>query len=295
MVHGHAVPDSRLGELTDSATLVGDVDGLQRRFDDDGYIFVGGALDPDRVRAARAEVLARLESLDEIEPGTDGIATGRSERDRHHPDRGEFWREISAGTAVRAASHGSGTRRVLEALAGEPVVPFDYLMLRVAVPGRATEVHYDYPFFARLHDRTRTVWTPLGDTPIVSGPLFVIEGSHRFGDIIDGMIGHDVATSAQPAAFGQTAIEIAEERDTRLLTTEFRAGDILVFGMYTAHGSLDHHDETKRVRMSCDARWQPARLPVDDRYMGDRPGGTTGQGYGELNGARPLTESWHVR
>lgn len=295
MVHGKIVPEDRLGELTDSAELVSDVDALRRRFDEDGYVFVRGALRADEVRAARAEVLARLMAVDEIEPGTDGIATGRSERDRQHPDRGEFWRDISAGGALRAASHGTATRAVLEALLGEPVVPFDYLMLRVAVAGRATEVHYDYPFFARLHDRTRTVWTPLGDTPIVSGPLFILEGSHRFDDVIDAMIGHDVATSAQPAAFGQTAIEIAEERDTRLLTTDFRAGDILVFGMYTAHGSLDHHDESNRVRMSCDARWQPARLPIDPRYLGDAPAGTTGEGYGELNGARPLTESWHVR
>ena len=29
--------------------------------------------------------------------------------------------------------------------------------------------------------------------------------------------------------------------------------------------------------------------------MGDRPEGTTGAGYAELNGAKPLTEQWHVR
>lgn len=295
MVHGEIVPEDRLGELTDSAELVSDVDALRRRFDEEGYIFVRGALRADDVRAARAEVLSRLMEVDEIESDTDGIATGRSERDRRQPDRGAFWRDVSAGGALRAASHGTATRAVLEALLGEPVVPFDYLMLRVAVAGRATEVHYDYPFFARLHDRTRTVWTPLGDTPIVAGPLFILEGSHRFDDVIDAMIGHDVATSSQRAAFDRSAVEIAEERNTRLLTTDFRAGDLLVFGMYTAHGSLDHHDDTKRVRVSCDARWQPASLPIDPRYMGDDPAGTTGEGYGELNGARPLTESWHVR
>ena len=75
----------------------------------------------------------------------------------------------------------------------------------------------------------------------------------------------------------------------------FKAGDALVFGMYTAHGSLDHHDETGRVRVSCDARWQAGALEVDARYMGDHPAGTTGNGYAELNGAKPLTEQWHVR
>ena len=65
--------------------------------------------------------------------------------------------------------------------------------------------------------------------------------------------------------------------------------------MYTAHGSFDHHDDTGRVRVSCDARWQAADLDIDKRYMGDRPEGTTGAGYAELNGAKPLTEQWHVR
>jgi hypothetical protein len=34
------------------------------------------------------------------------------------------------------------------------------------------------------------------------------------------------------------------------------------------------------------------RLSTDVRFQ---PGGTTGAGYGELNGAKPLTEPWHIR
>ena len=50
-----------------------------------------------------------------------------------------------------------------------------------------------------------------------------------------------------------------------------------------------------RVRLSCDVRWQPASLPLDARYFGANPPGTTGAGYAELNGAKPLTQEWHVR
>ncbi len=80
-----------------------------------------------------------------------------------------------------------------------------------------------------------------------------------------------------------------------MLTRNFEAGDIALFGMYTAHGSLDNHSSIGRVRLSCDVRWQPATLPVDDRYFGSNPPGTTGAGYGELVGAKPLTQEWHVR
>jgi hypothetical protein len=68
------------------------------------------------------------------------------------------------------------------AVAGEPVVAQDYLFLRVGVAGRATGLHYDYPFFARAHDRVWTVWLPLGDVPMERGPLVMVEGSHRFRD-----------------------------------------------------------------------------------------------------------------
>ena len=40
---------------------------------------------------------------------------------------------------------------------------------------------------------------------------------------------------------------------------------------------------------------QRASDPVAERYVGPNPRGTTGIGYGELNGAKPLTEPWHVR
>ena len=65
--------------------------------------------------------------------------------------------------------------------------------------------------------------------------------------------------------------------------------------MFTMHGTFDNHSPQGRVRLSCDVRWQPASDPLDPRYAGSDPPGTTGIGYGELNGAKPLTEDWHTR
>jgi len=62
-----------------------------------------------------------------------------------------------------------------------------------------------------------------------------------------------------------------------------------------AHACLDHHDATGRVRVSCDLRWQGKSMPADERYFGPDPGGTTGAGYRELNGAKPLDQPWHIR
>ena len=110
------------------------------------------------------------------------------------------------------------------------------------------------------------------------------------------MRGFDVATdSSRRAELGSDAITFAGQRGTRLLTRDFEPGDLALFGMYTAHGSLDNHSAIGRVRLSCDVRWQPVSMPADERYFGDDPRGTTGAGYAELNGAKPLTHEWHVR
>ncbi|MFM8682077.1 MAG: phytanoyl-CoA dioxygenase family protein, partial [Alphaproteobacteria bacterium] len=149
--------------------------------------------------------------------------------------------------------------------------------------------------FTRMHDQVWTVWTSMGDTPVSRGPLMVVENSHRFSDLVDSVVGFDVVRdTSRKAAFAENAIDFARARGTRLLTADFRAGDVILFGMYLLHGSLDHHDAGGTVRVSTDLRWQPARMPVDPRYFGAEPTGTTGAGYGELNGAKPLDVDWHV-
>ena len=69
----------------------------------------------------------------------------------------------------------------------------------------------------------------------------------------------------------------------------------MVFGMFLLHGALDNTSAEGRVRLSCDVRYQVASAELDGRYFGANPTGTTGAGYGELVGAKPMTEDWHVR
>jgi len=296
MVKGAPVPEALLADLTDSTDLLGNPAAMQAQLTEEGYLFLRGVVDPAAVRAARAEVLHRLETVGEVEPGSDGIFSGTSRRRELEPDLGAFWKSVSNGEKFRAASHGDAVARVVASVAGTPVRGQDYVFLRVGVPGRATGLHFDYPFFTRMHDQVWTVWLPLGEVPVERGPLVVVEGSHRFADLIEPMRGFDVVKdTARKADLGADAVSFAQSRGVRLLTADFRAGDIALFGMYTLHGSLDHHDASGRVRVSCDVRWQAEQMPRDPRYFGPDPGGTTGAGYAELNGAKPLDQPWHVR
>lgn len=296
VIRSERVPGDLIAELPDSSELLGQPERLRERFHADGFLFLRGVLDPTDVAAARTEVLDRLTEVDEIEPGSDGVFTDRSSRDDIDMSRGDFWRSVSTGDRLRHVSHGARIAAVIAAVLGCDVTPLDYLMLRVGVPGRTTEVHVDAPFFTRYHDDTVTVWTPIGSVPVALGPLYVVEGSHRFADRVEAVRGVDVAgDSSARAAYDESAVELARQRGARVLTTDYAPGDALMFGMFTAHGSFEHHDSSGRVRVSCDARWQPAHRIVDPRYMEPDVTGTTGAGYGELNGAKPLTEEWHVR
>ena len=296
-IQGLAVPPARLGALRDSASALGDHEALVARFRDDGYLYLRGVLDTDLVDAARLEVFDRLASVDELlEPAALGIFSGHSRRDELVSSRGAFWQSVSEGPALRRLTHGPAMHAVMRQIIGQAPRPHDYMFLRAGVRGRATGLHYDYPFFTRAHDQVYTVWMAIGDVPVEQGPLFIVEGSHRFQDLIEPMIGFDVAQdTSRKATLSQDALSFAQARGCRLLTTDFGRGDLVIFGMYTLHGALENHCERQRVRLSCDVRWQAQALPVDERYVGSPPGGTTGASYGELAGAKPLTEAWHVR
>ncbi|HWC03829.1 MAG TPA: phytanoyl-CoA dioxygenase family protein [Methylomirabilota bacterium] len=291
------MPDARVTELRDSSAVATDGVELGRRLADDGYVFLRGALDAEAVRAARIEVFERLVAVGEIRsPAVEGISTGQSRRAESVRDLGAFWKSVSEGPALRRVTHGPRLGAVLARIAGVPVRAHDYMFLRAAPLGRTTGLHFDYPFFTRTTERVYTTWVPLGDVPATDGPLVIVEGSHRFSDLHDGVRGFDVVyDTSRKAQVATDFAEFAERRDCRLLTADFRAGDICVFGMFTLHGSLDNHSPAGRVRLSCDVRYQPASEPIDPRYFGPSPGGTTGAGYGELNGAKPLTQAWHVR
>jgi len=295
--NGQIVPDDLIAPFTESSALLADPPALRQRFARDGYVFLRGALPVDVVANARAEVAARLLEVDEVSaPAAATIATGRSLRTEAGFDRGRFWASVSTGPGIRALPHGPALRAVIRTLLGTAPLAQDFLYLRAAAVGRATGIHYDYPFFARASDKVVTAWVPVGDVPVGDGPLVVVEGSNRFDDLITAMRQLDITREPEKkAAYDIPAIAFARERRARLLTENFRAGDMIVLSMFTAHGSLDNHSAENRVRLSFDLRWQPADEPIDQRFFGASPGGTTGAGYAELNGARPLVEEWHVR
>ncbi len=219
----------------------------------------------------------------------EGMASGASDR-AAVGDLDAFWRAVSELPALRRVTHGDGLAEVMTALLDEPVRAFDFVWLRPVAAGRASPLHFDHVYMNRGSARVLTAWIPLGDVTARDGPLVIVEGAHRFADLAEQFAGHDVDRHPErPGHLQDDALSLATARDCRLLSADFHAGDVVVFGMFTLHGSCDNVSAEGRVRLSCDVRYQPAADAVDDRWFGSPPPGHRGRSYGGLSAAQPLT------
>ena len=297
MAHGQTIPAERLGELSANAANPDDHETLAAQMAEHGYVYLREFLPREDVLAAREAIFSQLEAVGEVEaPPLDGIYSGHSERREATEDLGTFWKTVAETWALRRLTHGPDLHRLMSTLFGKPARAQDFIFLRPANRGKFTHVHCDYAFFTRSTETVLTAWVALGDIPTTDGPLFIVEGSHRFDDIVEAQRGFDVARdTSRTAAIMIPPQVFARERNTRLLTTDFAAGDVVIFPMFTLHGSLDNVSAKNRIRLSVDVRFQPADDPMDPRYFGPNPTGTTGAGYGELTGAKPLSDEWHIR
>jgi hypothetical protein len=283
MTHEVDTRPERFGELRRSPRLLGDVAALRERLAEDGYLFLPGLLDRGEVLAARRSVMAMLAEEGVLEPGTPpeaGIAA------RAPSAQGPGVRNDLAGRSpeLQRVLYGGRMMAFYRAFLGGEVLHFTYTWLRPRAPGGATAPHYDVVFMGRGTPRLYTAWTPLSDVSLEMGGLMVLEGSHRLERLKDTYGRKDVDTYCTnlphapervtgPKLFtGQLSknpVTLRDKLGGRWLTAEFRMGDVLTFGMFTLHGSLDNHSD--RVRLSADSRYQLAAEPADHRWTGAEP------------------------
>src|SRR5262249_11392746 len=144
-------------------------------------------------------------------------------------------------------------------LYGEKCTTFDYKWLRFVTTGATTGLHYDIVYMGRGSQRLNTVWTPLGDVDFASGPLAILLGSHNlpsYQKVRDTYGRMDVDRDLVDGWFSNDPCELVDRFGGQWGTTEYRAGDALIFGMQMMHASLVN--TTNRFRISCDTRYQPA-------------------------------------
>ena len=253
----------------------------------DGYVLLRGVLDRAAVLGAGHELLRRLGRLgylDEAYPPEAGVSAPAVKRAfapelaRDHP---------GLDTILYAGPMMGIFRRLL----GGAVRHFDYTWLRAKSPGTetATHPHYDIVYMGRGTQRLYTAWTPLVDIPVEMGGLMVLEQSHRLEEIkatygtldVDTYCtntdeGEEIRTGKtlwmeryRGGAYTDDAIDLRRRFQRRWLVSDYAAGDLLIFTMFTMHASPDNL--TRRFRLSSDTRYQLQSEPVDERWIGANP------------------------
>lgn len=252
---------------------------LRQRLDTDGYLFFRGFFDAGQVLAAREQVVHWLSSeklLDERQPLSAARAAPHADI-LCAPENGHF-------PLVRDLLHSHPLLHLYERLLGGPVRVYDHIWMRLVSPGNVTGPHLDVVYAGRGTRQLYTSWVPIGDVPIEHGGLMILEGSSRRRDLWEKYARMDIDKEGnwrklrfrhgrffRGGDYSRNPRQVSRQSGLRWLTTDYRAGDLVVLTCETMHGSLDNVSDV--IRICADTRYQLASEPADERWIGESPPG----------------------
>lgn len=274
---------THFGTLRDSRAVADDSEQLRARMAEDGYLYLPGLLDPQQVAEARLSILHKLQAEGALHPDYP-LDAGIIAPDVHFTFRPDL---ANGNPVIEQLLYSGIVMDFMQEFLGGPVLHYDYTWLRAKAPGpnTATTPHCDIVFMNRGTKNLYTAWTPLDDIPYDLGGLIVLENSHINRDHLSEYWEFDVDTFCVDekndeaherwawgkggGSFSKDAIGVRQALGGRWLSAEYKAGDLLIFSMFTLHASLDNC--TNRVRLSTDSRYQLASEAVDERWIGENP------------------------
>jgi hypothetical protein len=281
------------GDLRDSSFLLSDPESLRARLGEDGYLYIRGYFERDDVLEVRRELVTRMLKFEMLEPGTDPMdAIIRVKKSENAPSPGN--NDFAKDNAILERFLYSGRNmEFYRRFFGEEVLHFDFTWMRMMARGNGTQPHCDVVYMGRgTREKLMTAWIPMGDALREMGGLMILEGSHLQHERLRNYLDRDAdgyCSNAPDAAkieaglregkdlrsskfkmsyLSKNPVTLREKLGGRWLTTDFQAGDLLTFTMHTVHASTDNRSE--RWRISTDSRYQPASLPADDRFVGEK-------------------------
>ena len=270
--HEMDLPGDALGELRDSSSLLCSAEALRERLAEDGYLLLRGLYEPRLVESARRQMLERLDAGGALDRSC-LLDEARTAEGNNGAFRGGK-NELTSCHSYRELVRGPRTLKFFSFLRGGDAIAFDYEWLRVVGTGGRTGAHFDIVYMGRGTPNLLTMWTPLGDVRYEHGPLAICVGSHKapgFSRLRETYGKMDVDRDRVAGWFSEDPLEIRDRFGGSWKTTEFAAGDAVIFGMFTLHASLTN--VSKQFRLGSDTRYQLASEPIDERWVGREPKG----------------------
>lgn len=257
----------RLGRLSPLPTPEsGSRRALLDRIGRDGYAFMPGFLDADRVQEFRRYYFEALAPA--------GLTEASGSASDLDPSmlRQILFDEIVPGSAYDRLCRTPAILDWFGWLLGGEVHLHRRKIIRHVRPGEtglgtATQAHYDLLYLRQGCHQVLSMWIPLGDCPVERGGLVYLEGSHRWV-LAEEEAAEGSALPRRPAASITADLPaLAEAHDARWLTADYAAGDVVVHCAQIVHAALDNVGDV--VRLSTDIRYQRADQQIDRRWQHD--------------------------
>lgn len=255
-------------EFQDATGLLADPEGLRLKAETDGYLFFRGLLPTDHLMEVRRQILEVLADeglMDDSHALTEGVVhqstleklVAASEIKTGVGITLDIYRKIQKLQDFHALAHEPALLHVFEVLFGSKPFPHPRNIARVIFPHpqiAATPPHQDF-IHIQGTEETWTCWFPLGDVPRELGGLAILERSHK-----EGLL---QVTGAQGAGNLES---ILCGLDLPWATIDYKAGDVLILHSYSVHKGLPNK-MGDLVRLSCDFRYQPLHLEIEERSL----------------------------
>jgi ectoine hydroxylase-related dioxygenase (phytanoyl-CoA dioxygenase family) len=234
-----------------SNDLLGNPTALRERLDEDSYLYFEKVLDDRRINALRKAMLLILAERKWVVrhpllmQGAAIAPPAREGDDEYF----EVYDEIQRLEEFHTLAHDADLMAIMRQVVGERAFPHPLKIARLSFPANyeiSTPPHQDYPNNQGTTNLTAAS-IPVGNIPKELGGIAVLRGSHRFGAL--PLEPHAGAGNRQ-AVLPQRMLE-----ELRWVTTEYSAGDVLLFPALTVHASM-HNASEFFMRISVDYRYQ---------------------------------------
>ena len=265
-----AVMDSEVEELRVSNEAFEDHVELQRRLAEEGYVFFKGLIKREKLLNLRQEIMQVLMEGGWLVKGTDpmlGIADIDAQCTEGDIEYSEVYHRMYCLQEFHRSGHWPEILDIMEKVIGGEVLPHPQKIARIWFPQyteHTTPMHQDFVHFQGSFE-TYTLWAPVGDCPIELGGLAVLPGSHKIGAVRE----HHFSLGA-----GNLAVD-EEHLSGTWLSTDYAAGDALIFPSLTVHQALPNYTED-RLRVSLDNRYQARNLPIAQHMLEPHMQATSG-------------------
>jgi hypothetical protein len=236
-----------------SNDLLGDPAALRERLEQDSYLYFEQVLDPATILELRRAMLAVLERHGWIRGGL-SIMDARAVCRPLHEEMSEHapvYDDIQRLERFHDLAHDEALTGIMGQVVGPTAFPHPLKICRIAFPElyeASTPPHQDFPNNQGTPQLT-AAWIPVGDIPMDLGGVAILRGSHRYGLLpLSGHMG---------PGRRQATLPVAMLEECRWVTTDYRAGDVLLFPSLTVHAAL-HNVTEFDLRLSVDFRYQQA-------------------------------------